>query len=132
MPTKSPDRMAEDFEMGSIRRGFRERRIGQDVRAKVFDECPGADAAARPPALPPRARASAAARRGASVVSRASATVRPRTSTASASASCFAVFVRAVVRVHEYPDGTIAVFLGPHRLADYGPDGTIATAEQAA
>jgi hypothetical protein len=41
-------------------------------------------------------------------------------------------FVRAVVRVHEYPDGTIAVFLGPHRLADYGPDGTIGTAEQAA
>ena len=42
-------------------------------------------------------------------------------------------FVRATVRVHEYPDGTIAVFLGPHRLADYGPDGTIAdTAEQAA
>jgi transposase len=28
-------------------------------------------------------------------------------------------FVRATVRVHEYPDGTIAVFLGPHRLADY-------------
>jgi hypothetical protein len=35
-------------------------------------------------------------------------------------------FVRAVVRVHEYPDGTIAVFLGPHRLADYDADGTIA------
>jgi hypothetical protein len=34
-------------------------------------------------------------------------------------------FVKAVVRVHEYPDGTIAVFLGPHRLADYEPDGTI-------
>jgi transposase len=28
-------------------------------------------------------------------------------------------FVRATVRVHEYPDGAVAVFLGPHRLADY-------------
>ncbi len=34
-------------------------------------------------------------------------------------------FVKAVVRVHEYPDGTIAVFLGPHRLADYDAAGTI-------
>jgi hypothetical protein len=34
-------------------------------------------------------------------------------------------FVKAVVRVHEYPDGTIAVFLGPDRLADHQPDGTI-------
>ena len=34
-------------------------------------------------------------------------------------------FVRATVRVHEYPDGTIAVFLGPHRLADYDTAGTI-------
>jgi hypothetical protein len=32
-------------------------------------------------------------------------------------------FVRATVRVHEYPDGSIAVFLGPHRLADYDPTG---------
>jgi len=31
-------------------------------------------------------------------------------------------FVKAAVRVHEYPDGALAVFLGPHRLADY--DGT--------
>src|SRR2546423_352381 len=30
-------------------------------------------------------------------------------------------FVRATVRVHEYPDGALAVFLGPHRLADYDP-----------
>lgn len=36
-------------------------------------------------------------------------------------------FVRARVRVHQYPDGTIAVFLGPHRLADYDADGRIAT-----
>ena len=28
-------------------------------------------------------------------------------------------FVRATVRVHEYPDGTTSVHLGPHRLADY-------------
>jgi hypothetical protein len=36
-------------------------------------------------------------------------------------------FVRATVRVHQYPDGTIAVFLGPHRLADYSADGRIVT-----
>jgi transposase len=42
-------------------------------------------------------------------------------------------FVKAAVRVHQYPDGTIAVFLGPHRLADYGADGRIIHAtEQAA
>jgi transposase len=42
-------------------------------------------------------------------------------------------FVKATVRVHEYPDGTIAVFLGPHRLADYDHDGRITTTiEQAA
>jgi len=34
-------------------------------------------------------------------------------------------FVRASVRVHEYPDGQIAVFLGPHRLADYDAGGAI-------
>src|SRR3546814_340983 len=33
-------------------------------------------------------------------------------------------FVKARVRVHEYPDGALAVFLGPHRLADYDADGT--------
>ena len=32
-------------------------------------------------------------------------------------------FVRAKVRVHEYPDGTLAVFLGPHRLADDDAEG---------
>jgi transposase len=32
-------------------------------------------------------------------------------------------FVRATVRVHEYPDGLLAVFWGPHRLAEYGADG---------
>lgn len=32
-------------------------------------------------------------------------------------------FVRAKVRVHEYPDGRLAVFWGPHRLADYDAEG---------
>jgi transposase len=34
-------------------------------------------------------------------------------------------FVKARVRVHEYPDGALAVFLGPHRLADYDADGVL-------
>ncbi len=34
-------------------------------------------------------------------------------------------FVRAQVRVHEYPDGACAVFLGPHRLADYDAEGVL-------
>ena len=34
-------------------------------------------------------------------------------------------FVRTKVRVHEYPDGRLAVFWGPHRLADYDPQGMI-------
>lgn len=32
-------------------------------------------------------------------------------------------FVRAKVQVREYPDGEIAIDLGPHRLARYGADG---------
>jgi transposase len=36
-------------------------------------------------------------------------------------------FVKATVCVHEYPNGTIAVFLGPHRLADYDAAGNIVT-----
>lgn len=32
-------------------------------------------------------------------------------------------FVRAKVRVREYPDGEIVIDLGPHRLARYGADG---------
>ena len=32
-------------------------------------------------------------------------------------------FVKAVVRVHGYPDGTASVFLGPHRLARFTADG---------
>jgi transposase len=34
-------------------------------------------------------------------------------------------FVRATVRVHEYPDGRLAIFHGPHRLADYDPEGNL-------
>jgi hypothetical protein len=34
-------------------------------------------------------------------------------------------YVRAMVRVHEYPDGQLAIFHGPHRLADYRADGTL-------
>jgi transposase len=32
-------------------------------------------------------------------------------------------FVKATVRVHEYPDHTLSIFLGPHRLASYAGDG---------
>jgi transposase len=34
-------------------------------------------------------------------------------------------FVKAKVRVHEYPEGDLAVFWGPHRLADYDAAGVI-------
>ena len=34
-------------------------------------------------------------------------------------------FVRAMLRVHEYPDGRLASFHGPHRLADYDPQGKL-------
>ena len=37
-------------------------------------------------------------------------------------------FVRTKVRVHEYPDGRLAVFWGPHRLADDDPRGMIVDA----
>ena len=32
-------------------------------------------------------------------------------------------FVKAVVRLHAYPDDTVSVFLGPHRLARFTADG---------
>lgn len=32
-------------------------------------------------------------------------------------------FVRAKVRLHEYPDGAVALFWGPHRIADFPPPG---------
>jgi hypothetical protein len=41
-------------------------------------------------------------------------------------------FVKATVRVHEYPDGELAVFWGPHRLADYDTNGTNIHQEQQA
>lgn len=34
-------------------------------------------------------------------------------------------YVKATVRVHEYPDGGLAVFHGPRRLASYSADGTL-------
>ena len=36
-------------------------------------------------------------------------------------------FVRAKIRIHEYPDGRLAAFLGPHRLADYDAAGCLLT-----
>ena len=36
-------------------------------------------------------------------------------------------FVRAKIRIHEYPDGRLAAFLGPHRLADYDAAGRLLT-----
>jgi hypothetical protein len=41
-------------------------------------------------------------------------------------------FVKAKVRVHAYPDGQLAVFWGPHRLAGYEADGTIIQTERLA
>ena len=40
-------------------------------------------------------------------------------------------FVKAVVRVHAYPDGTASVFLGPHRLATFTAEGAEITAAPA-
>jgi hypothetical protein len=34
-------------------------------------------------------------------------------------------YVKATVRVHEYPDGTLAVFHGPRRLARYSAAGAL-------
>lgn len=41
-------------------------------------------------------------------------------------------FVKATVRVHAYPNGTVAVYLGPHRLADYDTRGVLIMPEQQA
>jgi len=41
-------------------------------------------------------------------------------------------FVKATVRVHAYPDGRLAVYLGPHRLADYDARGVLSGPEQEA
>ena len=39
-------------------------------------------------------------------------------------------FVKATVRVHQYPDSQLAVFWGPHRLADYDAHGAIIQQER--
>lgn len=41
-------------------------------------------------------------------------------------------FVRAKVRLNEYPDGSIALFWGPHRIAQFGPPGAGPAVERAA
>jgi transposase len=41
-------------------------------------------------------------------------------------------FVKATVRVHEYPHGRLAVFWGPHRLGDYDTNGMIIEPERIA
>lgn len=38
-------------------------------------------------------------------------------------------YVKAKVRVHRYPDGRLAVFHGPRRLADYNPQGKLLKAK---
>lgn len=40
-------------------------------------------------------------------------------------------YVKVTVRVHEYPDGTLAVFHGPRCLAQYQPDGRLIETGQA-
>ncbi len=39
-------------------------------------------------------------------------------------------YVKAKVRVHEYPDATLAIFHGPRCLARYGAHGTPINTEQ--
>ena len=34
-------------------------------------------------------------------------------------------FARATVRLHEYPDGAVALFWGPHRIADFPPPAAV-------
>jgi len=36
-------------------------------------------------------------------------------------------YIKAAVRVHRYPDGALALFHGPRRLASYHPDGALNT-----
>jgi len=40
--------------------------------------------------------------------------------------------VRATVRGHAHPDGTLAVFKGPHRLASFPPAAPASSADLAA
>ena len=39
-------------------------------------------------------------------------------------------YVKAKIRVHRYPDGNLAIFHGPRKLANYLPDGTLITTLQ--
>lgn len=39
-------------------------------------------------------------------------------------------YVKARVRVHRYPDGSMAVFHGPRKLAEYTCDGTLKEIEE--
>ena len=39
--------------------------------------------------------------------------------------TCRCHFIKVRVRVHRYPDGRMAVFHGPRKLADYEPDGSL-------
>jgi hypothetical protein len=39
-------------------------------------------------------------------------------------------YIKAKTRVHRYPDGYLAIFHGPRKLADYLPDGTLITTVQ--
>jgi hypothetical protein len=39
-------------------------------------------------------------------------------------------FVKATIRVHEYPNGSLAIFHGPRRLADYTKDGLLIEAKK--
>ena len=41
-------------------------------------------------------------------------------------------FVRAKVRLHEYPDGAVALFWEPHRIAYFAPNGNPRQLNQAA
>ncbi len=41
-------------------------------------------------------------------------------------------FAKVMVRVHEYPDGALALFWGPHRIADFPAPGAPGLREQAA
>ena len=40
--------------------------------------------------------------------------------------------VRATVRVHQYPDGSLAIFKGPHRLASFAPAASVSAKDLAA
>jgi transposase len=41
-------------------------------------------------------------------------------------------YVRVTIRVHRYPDGSLAIFHGPRKLADYDPRGKIKESKKAA